>query len=42
MPENLLDLQISEHTRIAYSSMGPDDRRRVDAWFGHLRNLEER
>src|SRR2546426_1153263 len=38
MPDDLLSLHVSEHARIAYSSLGPDDRRRVDAWFDHLRN----
>jgi hypothetical protein len=38
MVEDQLSLQISEHARIAYSSLGADDRRRVDAWFDHLRN----
>lgn len=38
MVDELLNLDISEHARIAYSSLGADDRRRVDAWFNHLRN----
>ncbi len=38
MAENLLNLQISEQARIAYTSLGPEDRRLVEAWFDHLRN----
>jgi hypothetical protein len=38
MIQDQLSLQVSEHARIAYSSLGADDRRRVDAWFDHLRN----
>jgi hypothetical protein len=38
MAKELLDLQVSDHAKIAYNSLGPDDRRRVDSWFDHLRN----
>lgn len=38
MTEDLLGLQISEHAKIAYTSLGPEERRLVDAWFDHLRN----
>jgi len=38
MAQNLLAVRISDHARIAYSSLGAEDRRRVDAWFDHLRN----
>ncbi len=38
MAEELLTVEITEHARFAYSSMGPQDRRILDAWFDHLRN----
>jgi hypothetical protein len=38
MAEDLLNLQYTEGAKIAYSSLGPEDRRLVDAWFDHLRN----
>ena len=38
MAENLLLVQIAEHAKIAYSTLGPEDRRLVDAWCDHLRN----
>jgi hypothetical protein len=38
MAEDLLSLQITDHARIAYTALGPEDRRLVDAWFDHLRN----
>jgi hypothetical protein len=38
MAEDLLRLQLTEHARIAYTSLGSEDRRIVEAWFDHLRN----
>lgn len=38
MTEQLLTLQIDDSARIAYASLGADERRLVDAWFDHLRN----
>jgi hypothetical protein len=38
MADAPMNLQVTEQARMAYSSLGPDDRRLVDAWFDHLRN----
>ena|SRR3989442_1314106 len=38
MEEELLSLEITEPARIAYTALGPEDRRVVSAWFDHLRN----
>ena len=38
MAKNLLDLRVSEPAQIARASLGEEDRRRVAAWFDHLRN----
>jgi hypothetical protein len=38
MGESLLDLRMTERAKMAYSALGPEDRRLVDAWFDHLRN----
>src|SRR6266404_588998 len=38
MAEDLLNLHITERAEIAYSSLGSEERRLVDAWFDHLRN----
>lgn len=35
-----MSLQIAEPARTAYLSLGPEDRRLVDAWFDHLRNWQ--
>jgi hypothetical protein len=35
---DVLNLQLAEHAEIAYSTLGPEDRRLVDAWCDHLRN----
>ena len=36
--QGLMNVQLSDHARMAYSSLGPEDRRRVEAWFDHLQN----
>ena len=38
MGNNLLSLEISDHARIPYSSLGPEDRRNIDVWLDQLRN----
>jgi hypothetical protein len=38
MIARLLSLELTEQAEIAYSSLRPDDRRLIDAWFDHLRN----
>ena len=38
MAESLLALEISDRASIAYSSLGQEDQRLLDAWFDHLRN----
>src|SRR6185437_12127134 len=38
MSENLLNLEISERAKIAYASLGEEDRRLVSAWYRHLQN----
>lgn len=38
MADNLMDLEITDQATIAYTSLGPEDRRLVDAWLDHLRN----
>lgn len=38
MAEQLLDLELEEQAEIAFSSLRPEDRRQVEAWFDHLRN----
>ena len=38
MTEQLLNLEVTEHAKIARATLGPEDRRLVDAWFDHLRN----
>jgi hypothetical protein len=38
MSEDLLRRTVTERAEIAYSSLGPEDRRLVGAWFDHLRN----
>jgi len=38
MAEDLLALQLTEHARIPYTTLGPEERRLVEAWFDHLRN----
>jgi hypothetical protein len=38
MADDLLNLRLTEQARIAFSALGPEDRRLVDAWFHHLRN----
>ncbi len=31
-------VDISEHAAMQYSTLRADDRRQLDAWFGHLKN----
>ena len=38
MAEESLNLELTEHATIAYTALGAEDRRLVDAWFDHLRN----
>lgn len=38
MAEVLMSVEVSEPAEIAYSALGVEDQRRVDAWFDHLRN----
>jgi hypothetical protein len=38
MNGQLLNLEISEHAQVPYSSLGPEDRSLVDAGFDRLRN----
>ena len=40
MPASLLSLEVTEQAQIAYSSLGPEDRRVIDAWFDHLKNWQ--
>ena len=35
-----MQVEIAEPADIALQTLGQDDRQRVDAWFGHLRNWE--
>jgi hypothetical protein len=35
---DLLKLELTEHARIALATLGPEDRRLVDAWLDHLKN----
>jgi hypothetical protein len=36
-----LGLEITDHARIPYASLGSDDRRDVDAWIDHLRDWHD-
>lgn len=39
MPEaQLIDVVVSDHARMALTSLGADDRRRVHSWFDNLAN----
>ena len=38
MENNLLNVEISDHARIPYLSLGPEDRRNIDVWLDQLRN----
>ena len=38
MADDLLSLRMTDHAKFAYSTLGSEDRRLLDAWFDHLRN----
>ena len=38
MANDPMELHLTEHAKMAYSSLGPDDRRLIDASFEHLQN----
>jgi hypothetical protein len=38
MENNVLRIEISDHARIPYLSLGPEDRRNIDVWLDQLRN----